>query len=244
MTVILIIAGGAALIALVATVLSVIKDPILPNRLEGSLERTKQIVAYMKRLLKNPDKLQDMVIRIQAGFSSLSNISYSEGENQKYSDLLEKERDLLIELMEVGATLRVILNPPFGPKVLNNPRWQARLNRLIKFLDRDADYMRRCEFAILTDIQESNLLFFGRDVLFEGLKTSEQKGYGLTVVHRNGEVLQAKVEGFDNLFELAREYTLKTFGSPDDPKSEIEALRRAVIGALKQAKGGQELPRS
>ena len=50
-----------------------VRSNSLPSMLEGSLNRTKQIVNYMERMLSKAGGVKDLIIRIQAGFSSISN---------------------------------------------------------------------------------------------------------------------------------------------------------------------------
>jgi hypothetical protein len=237
----LIVSGVATLIGGIATAVALIKNPPLPTQIEGRLERTKQLVEYMERLLKNPKRIQGMTIRIQAGLSSLARVGYPESEepqDREYGEWLEKERDRLIELLEKGATLKVILTRPLGP-LANRLNLANRLEQLIKFLNRQDDLINRCEFVISTE-GGANLWFFGEMVLFEGHKTKVGEGYDLTIVYTNPKELSIRLSVFDSHFESAREYTLKTFGSPDDPKSNPETLRRAVIRALEWARKVQE----
>jgi hypothetical protein len=211
----------------------------LPTMLEGPTERTRGIVEYMERELESPFPGKDLEIRIQAGFSSITNLDPEPGESiSEYETLLQRERDHLIELLEKGATLRTILRrPSLGPS--STGRSRRRYERLLAFLHERQNLSDRYEFVYAVD-EGSNLLFFGSEVLFEGYKTDVESGFGWTMVYTDPDYVRTRLRMFDRLFGAAREHTLKKFG--DEGATDNEALRMAMIRALDRALGNEEKP--
>lgn len=216
-----------------------VRDKRVPSALQGALNRTEQIVDYMKLLLKTPDRLPGMMIRIQAGFSSISNIRFlqpQDGEQERYGELLESERDLLIKLLEKGATLHAIIGPPTAPWC-DPERARARYDQLSEFLHREDSFIDRCDFVL--SIEEGlNLMFFGEEILFEGHKTGVESGYGWTAVYTDSAWLATRLTIFDSLFNSARQYTLRTYSDAKVPATDGRTLRKAVIESLRQLRSG------
>lgn len=222
----------------------------VPAMLQGVLDRTKQIVDYMQRILASPKGVRGLVIRIQAGFSSLSNIGYADSDDKQqreYGEWLEREQDNLIEMIEKGATVQAIIFPPVGPWTdTSGERWLKRFDKLLKFLgkflDSRSDLRSRCEFVVSTE-EGPNLFFFGEDILFEGHKTGIEGGYGFTMVYTDADYIATRLKIFDMLFQSARRHTLKRYGPDGSADSGGETLRQAVITAVKRARDGTSLPR-
>jgi hypothetical protein len=210
----------------------------VPAMLQGLLARTQQVVEYMERQLTPPLSPKGMIIRVQAGFSSVSNAGYPEHgdeEMQKYGSLLERERDCLIQMVSRGAILEGIIFPPVGPWEAGS-RWHLRYERLLEFLRSDGS--RRCEFVVSTE-EGPNLLFFGEEILFEGHKTGIEPGYGWTMVYTDKGYLRTRLTIFDMLFQSARRHTLKRYGQRDSSETDQHALREAVINAVVMARDGK-----
>lgn len=218
----------------------------VPGMLEGALARTQQIVEYMNRYLTPPESAKRLIIRLQAGFSSLSNIGHPSSEDEKmrlYGEWLEKERDVLTQLLEKGATLQAIIYPPVGPWSLEaGSRWRLRFDRLLEFLTTRDDLCDRCEFVVSTE-EGPNLFFFGEDVLFEGHKTGIEGGYGWTMTYTDENYLKTRLTIFDMLFQSARRHTLKRYSVEGSPDGDRKALRYAVIKAVTMARDGQNRDR-
>ena len=204
----------------------------IPTMLKGAIDRTTQIIQYMERYLGPAGNAQGLVIRLQAGFSSIANEGYPEAldeDRRRYGTLLEKERDCLIRLLEKGATLNAIIFPPLGP--WDAGRWRRRYDRLLAFLGSRQDLEARAEFVYSVE-EGPNLFFFGEEVLFEGHKTGIESGYGWTMVYTEKEYVKTRLTIFDMLFESARRHTLKRYGG------ETGSLRDAVMYAIRQARDG------
>lgn len=224
-----------------------VRAKAVPTMLESKLDRTQHIVNCIERQLDSPRSLKDVVIRIQAHFSSFSNIGYPDSEDplqRKYGELLEKERDGLKEMIKNGAILQAIIHPPSQPGTIRfAKRWQLRFDKLLEFLQEENEVMNRSEFVISTE-EGTNLLFFGEDTLFEGYKTEiEGGGFGWTVIYTDKDYLKVRLRVYEMLFQSAREHTLKRYGPPDSQNTDAQALKQAVINAVKMAKEGVSEPR-
>ena len=95
--------------------------------------------------------------------------------------------------------------------------------------------MNRCQFVV-SPAGGSNLLFFGEDVLFEGLKTEIQRGFGWTMIYTDKSFLGMRIGIFDRLFESARLYTLKNYGTNKQASNDNDELNKAVLTALSQVR--------
>ncbi len=222
---------------------SAIKSKSVPSMLKDSTTRTKQVVEYMEQYLISSEKTSDLIIRIQAGFSSLSNIGYWDSKDEEkieYGRWLEKERDIIIKLIEKGAILQAIIYPPLGP--WKTGRWRKRYDKLIEFLTVRGDLFSRVEFVYSIE-EGSNLLFLNEDILFEGHKTGIEGGYGWTMVYTNKEYLLSRLTIFDMLFQSARRHTIKRYGNKNSAEGDKKALKEAVLNAITMARDGKSPPR-
>lgn len=213
----------------------------VPTMIKGALARTRQIVEYMEQSIASPRRLKELIIRIQAGYSSVSNVGYSDDPNKReYGEWLESERDTLIKMIEKGATLQAIIYPPVGPWMLDSGggRWRQRYDRLLEFLQTRDDLWDRCEFVVSTE-EGPNLLFFGEDILFEGHKTGIEGGHGWTMVYTDKNYLSTRLTIFDMLFQSARMHTLKMYAPGNTSNGNREVLRQAVINAVIMARDGK-----
>ena len=212
----------------------------VPTMLKGALTRTQQVVEYMERHLTPPSTPKGMIIRAQAGFSSVSNMGYPDAEDPEtrdYGRFLERERDCLLRMLSAGAVFRGIIFPPVGPWTEEQgARWRRRYDKLLDFLN--GELWNQSEFVVSTE-EGPNLLFFGEEVLFEGHKTGIEPGYGWTMVYTDKEYLKTRLTIFDMLFQSAKRHTLKRYGSDESPDGDHEALRRAVINAVEMARDGK-----
>ena len=216
----------------------------VPEMLQGVQDRTKQIVDYMKRELQTPERLRKMIIRIQAGFSSLSNVdhaSHPDPATRDYGKLLVQECEFLEEMLRHGATLQAIIYPPMGPWK-RGTRWWNRYEKLLAFMRNRTDLYDRCEF-VFSNEEGTNLLFFGEDILFEGHKTGIEGGYGWTMVYTDKRFLKTRLTIFDMLFQDARRYTLGIYGKGKKATNDRNALRAAAINAVELARDGKLPPR-
>lgn len=211
----------------------------VPTMLRGATERTRQIVEYMERQLNSLSGGRGLIIRLQAGFSSVANEGYPEAKDEEkleYGRLLEKERDCLIKLLKQGVILQAIIHPPVGP--WSEGRWKRRYDRLLAFLHDRHDLASHCEFVYSVE-GGPNLLFFGEELLFEGHKTGIEGGFGWTMIYTDKEYLKTRLTIFDMLFQSARRFTLRQYGHQGAAEGDRDALREAVIRAVLRARDGQ-----
>jgi hypothetical protein len=211
----------------------------VPSTLEGNITRTQLILDHMRGYLADRHRTRLPLIRIQAGISSLGNLSPAEGAvDDRHATLLNQERELLLQLAEAGALIQAILSPhrvSLGPNDLAD-HWGRRIDRVIEFLRctdaaaamRGEEYDRRCQ-VVLCPVPGPNLLFFDDRVLFEGHKTSVERGFGWTMLFTDRQLVKVRIGIFDRLFESARAHTLEQYGCNGD-------LRAAAVRGLELAK--------
>jgi hypothetical protein len=208
--------------------------------LDSAITRTQRIVDFMADKLKQPDDCRQLVIRIQASISSLGNsarFGLRGRENRKYNSLLEEERELLIELIEHGASLHAILSPHrsiLSPEDSSDERY-VRISRVISFLERTDDCLSRCQVA-LSPVRSSNLLFFGEEILFEGHKTDVERGFGLTLIYTDPHTLRLRIGAFDKLLESAKQFTLNRYNTRQKKRVDGLTLKKAAIRGLEEAR--------
>ncbi len=194
----------------------------------------------MEQYLDSPERCKGLVVRIQASISSLGNLARLDAlapEMRSYGMYLEKERELLLGLIENGAVLQAILSPyriSIDAQEAPDERI-TRIERVISFLKRNDDCINRCQFVVAPG-GSPNLVFFGEQILFEGHKTEIQRGFGWTMVFNDTDLINARIRIFDGFFESARRYTMEHYGGDQKDLNDPEALRQAVISALNTAK--------
>ncbi|HUI41482.1 MAG TPA: hypothetical protein VL523_05900 [Terriglobia bacterium] len=223
----------------------------LYETIETSSERTRRIVADFDALLKdNPAFVESLIIRVQAGLSS---IAISDLELVERSDrpkeriaLLIKERNLLRALIGRGAAARVIISPPTGRYVVQSTKLsylRDRYERLIAVLeeavqsDPSDDPFRsdRCQIA-LAPFRGNNLLILGDRLLYEGVKVNLERGFDLTTRVTHAASVATRVRAFDRLFDDAKKYTLEYFGgTAPSEENPADTLRRAALLGIRDA---------
>jgi len=204
----------------------------MPGTAEGASTRTRLILDHLRGYGAPRRRCDGLVIRIQAGVSSLGNLppGSMHNEDAEYTKMLDEERAELIQLARVGAMLHVILSPrrvalgEHDDEVI----WNKRLDRVLEFLE-SSDAAPPCE-VVLSPTIGPNLLFFGERVLFEGHKTGISRGFGCTMVFTERSVISPRLRIFDQLFDAARADTLAKYGGHG------AELRDAVIRGVREAK--------
>lgn len=217
-----------------------IRARTLPLLLESASARTERIVSFMEQQLDSPKSVKGLMIRIQARVTSLANtgrVIYSEPDRLDYSRLLEREGELLIKMIEQGASLQAIIWPHIfsGNTRETDEERIGRLSMLIDFIANREECMRRSQF-VLSPTFGANLLFFGEEVLFEGHKTEVERGFGWTQVFTEANYVKARIGVFDRLFESARLNTIQKYVGDSSNMTEQEVLRAAVLKSLTEAK--------
>jgi hypothetical protein len=206
----------------------------LPIELRDDLTRTRVIVACMEQFLQTPEKFRGLTIRHQAAFSSLSNPDFHDTGKQETYKWLEKERELLIQMIKGGAKLKVILRPPLEPP-LYDEMWLGRYEKLLQFLRTESDIRPKCEFVI-EPTRAPNLFLFGNEVLFESYATRPRGGYDATINHTESDIIDIRIRIFDELFKVARGNTIEKFGAVGASPQNSKAVRQAVIRGIEEAK--------
>jgi hypothetical protein len=228
------------LAATVRAAAQAVRAKSVPAMLQGLQARTRQVVEYMERQLSAPKGTEGAIIRVQAGFSSVSNAGYPDApdeQTREYGRLLERERDCLLGMMSKGAVLRAIIFPPVGPWTSEHgSRWRQRYDFLLEFLR--SNLSGSSDFVISTE-EGPNLLFFDEDILFEGHKTGIEPGYGWTMVYTDRDYLRTRLMIFDMLFQSAKRHTIKQYGPKGASENDRGALREAVINAVIMSRDGK-----
>jgi hypothetical protein len=193
-----------------------VESSLLPFNLEDDITRTRRIIEEMEFLKeKVKSRRTPVTIRIHAGFSSLCNLDMNREEDadrREHGQLLVQERELLKELLRLGAKLKAILSPPILPHG-NETRMRDRLDMLIDFAEHDDKCMANCSMALAAD-RGTNLLVFDNELMFEGYKTEVGSGFGFTCVSRHRDWIEKRIKVFDLLFDSACKYTLSQHGDP------------------------------
>jgi hypothetical protein len=218
--------------------------PIAFESIVGEKKRTRQIINTCKSLLREPGKLRDSryVVRIQAALSSFAIAEEEEYEDKQYHELLLKERNSFIKLIEAGAFVRCIISTVRLRTRIERPRLMelslvARTKQLLRFLS-DKRYFGQYEFVCFHS-PRPNQIIFGDEILFEGHKMDVVRGFGLTSVVRDPARIDFEIRAFDKLFTNIRARVLQTSGgSPLLEAAEIQKLLRDALcaelnGALK-----------
>ncbi len=167
----------------------------LLETIEGTLERTRRIVADCNVLLRSGQAVvQSLVIRIHARTISSLAVSNEEakgisGPDLEHRKLLLEERDLLRELVCQGSNVKAILCPP-GDKFMEQLRsfehLGLRYRRLIAVLEGwSSDSSDKCLLSdrcriVLSPFRGNNTMMFGDRLMYEGVKASIRGGFELT----------------------------------------------------------------
>lgn len=210
----------------------------------GKLNRTVNIVRHMRAILASDRArrpIDQMLIRIQAGYSSLANVGstdHRDSERRRYDAMLNEERELLLRLLEAGAQLRALICPPSRSGFVAY-RHADRLNLLQDFL-KDKDFASafesgRIQMAVATE-EGQNLMFFDQDILFEGHKTAVEVGYGTTLIYSTERWTALRAQIFDSFFDSCSAHTRREFGKKsDDRLSAPAALCAATLRVIEHS---------
>jgi hypothetical protein len=178
-------------------------------------------------------EIKDIIIRHEAGLSSLSNLDLEGDTLSEYDRLLDQEREKLIKFLKNEARearMDVIISP-YG-SYIEKPRNQKRLSKLLKFLEERSKESRRCKFVVSKQMR-LNLLFLGECFLFEGYKPS--KGYEWTVIHSDKNYIEARIKIFDEYFDSVYKSNLEEIGLTGKEPDVEERLREFVIRKIREA---------
>ena len=79
-------AGLDALTGVVRRAADDVRARGVPAMLKGATERTRQIVAYLERRLNSPSRGKGLIVRTQAGFSSVANEGFPDAKDDATQD--------------------------------------------------------------------------------------------------------------------------------------------------------------
>jgi len=186
----------------------------VPDFLDNRLSRTLRIVTALEGMVQESPQHDRLCLRICAAMSSLAITNEDNPERRaedQYFQLIERERDLIEQLFEQKASLKVLLT--WNVKEMLN--WQkrtqenvrVRMERLKSFCQKtlaDEDKIRRAALVHVS-VRERNLLILGDKYLFEGRKLSTEAGFEATQVITDKRRVTQEIEMFDILFRYAVE---------------------------------------
>lgn len=211
----------------------------VPGFLDNRLSRTLRIVTALEDMLRESTQHDGLCLRICAAMSSLA-ISNDDtpalpGEDE-YFQLIERERELIEQLFEQKASLKVLLTW----SVKEMLQWQkrtrenvlVRMERLKSFCRRtleDEEKIRRATLVHVS-IRERNLLILGDKCVFEGRKLSTNAGFEATQVFTDKRRVTQEIEMFDILFSNAVESKGEN-GTNHDP---LELNRKLLVRLINQ----------
>lgn len=231
-----------ALAYVLKTLLDKVTLPIAFETIIGEKERTGQIISTCQSLLSDPDRLRDSgyVVRMQAALSSFAISEEEDYEDRQYHELLLRERESFIKLLEAGVFFRCIISTVrLKVQIVRSRQIElslmARTRQLVRFLS-DSRYFGRYEFVCFHS-PRPNQIIFGDQLMFEGHKVDVARGFGLTSVVRDPARIGFEIQAFDNLFTNLRAKALQTSGSRVSPEPvDVEkVLRHDVVAELKSA---------
>lgn len=192
----------------------------------GPQDRTREIIERCRLLgevWKDPANPSPRIIRTIAGLSSLA---ISEHELMKepappseelrlYPELLQRERDHLLDLLDQGARMQMILHPPvkYEPK-RGWIRLALRYRRMIRLLQGGSDsadterqrqdrlVRERCSTAFV-QVTEPNTLILGDRIGFEVFRRAEVRGFEGTYWTTKRSQVDDLIRTFDHKFAAA-----------------------------------------
>jgi hypothetical protein len=166
----------------------------------------------LQRVLAELDRsfTDDYTVRICARLSAFA-ISEEEPRDAIHPnlrDLYLHERDLLMQLLEAGSKIRLIvtwhtLNYSVMPQRPPVERFEYRLKKLREFcewLAGEKELVHRFTVVRLP-LSERNLLLLGNEYFFEGRKLHLGHGFDATRLITDARSIRQEIEAFDGLFE-------------------------------------------
>ena len=151
--------------------------------------------------------------------------------------MIERERDLIEQVFEQKASLKVLLTWNVNEMLNWQARTQedvlARLKRLRTFCQRtvrDDDLVTRATLVHIV-VRERNLLILGDKYVFEGRKLSTKAGFEATQVITDKRRVAQEIEMFDILFRNAVDNECDSI-TDQDPLDLNRQLLTSLIGRI------------
>ncbi len=209
-------------------------------------KRTSRIIESLKAAYKEPPIEQSYrLIRQAASISSLA-ISDSEKHKDKdYHSLLLEERDNILNLLNDGWIVRIILCPD------SQLEW-AELHQVSKNFVKSHAYPRFEQFAelITSNLENSNLqvvytlrlphenvLIVGTSVVFVGRRRRYQFGFPYTTIIHDPSIIRDEIAEFDMLFGDSAALILgKNPNSNVEQYFDSQELKQKVLKKLTRSK--------
>ena len=211
-----------------------------PDEIDAVKKRTRRIVDELTALRRKQSP-SSTTIRVAASMSSLAIRAECE-QDREYAGLIEKERDVLTEMLKEGATLRCMISPEIQiERVKQNliSFGEAR-KRILPRYDQLSQTIRthlenpRLQLICVPSLGHHNLLIATPNLMFVGRKrVSVIDGFSVTTVIHDPALVNDEINEFDLAFtETARRLVGKAdLGSPklkDDVLKRLSAAKYAV----------------
>lgn len=213
------------------------------KRYLGKIARGEVIKAELQRILADvQDSSEDLIIRLRAAFTSMSNIRHHQEkpifgllawQATRLDDLLEAEKNLMSELLALQVVhLKCIcwpkesfLSEPYYTKKEREERKKLMRDFLQDSLD---DTYARRQIVCDESAKYSNQLIFGK--LTAIMANPKSGGYTETSVFKDRETVDVLVREFDHQFHRIRKQRMCALIQERKPQREF--LLREVICAL------------
>ncbi len=210
------------------------------DTISKSLERSRRLVADCQALLASGvPVVERLIIRTYSGFSSLSIADGESGDSEGLAEreLLLQERNLMRKLIQGGATYKAVLSPLTEKQMLDSPqfayrrlRWE-RLKEILQGNTGDIEdkclLLDRVQFVV-SPLRNNHVVILGDRLLYEGVKTKIEGGFGLTLRITHRGIISAFIKAFDSFFADAAKYTVAQTPRASG-ESEGDWKRRAVL---------------
>lgn len=208
--------------------------------LDSNKERTRRIIGYLEDV---DAKKSNNIIRQAASLSSLAISDKEQCDHEVddvYQQLLLSERNLLYELLDSEAELRIMVSPDtqkervslgLVSKEFGRTNIIPRYNRLIDCIEENINNSK-LQIVYLHRLPYDNLVIVNSDVSLVGRKKLREKGFPYTTVIYDPVVIAEQVNDFDLTFEENAEILSGTATG----KSREVAIKRKVIKRLKKSR--------
>lgn len=209
----------------------------LPRQTTNKKDRTVNIVEALRHILEHHRdriSLGHFCIRI---YARLSSFAVADDENwqhldQEYFELVRDERDLLMELLDAGARVKLVLSWDATDLMeFQQVDLEKRLRQLYKFFDdMRMDDRRTARFSVVrTPIHDRNLLALDNFYVFIGRKLGLAGGLDVTQIIQDPAGVSDEIGFFDAVFDEAFRNLCEEENLSSSKPDNAELLRLALL---------------
>ncbi|MGC1374610.1 MAG: hypothetical protein WA821_00185 [Anaerolineales bacterium] len=216
------------------------------SEIDAYKNRTKLILDELTKFENTINVGQDKLTYVIRQRASLSSLAITDGEifnedtDDIYKKLLIEERAKLLELLEAGIKIKLIISPYIHEvrveskqltkqEIKNNilPRYA----RLIEVIEK---YRDARNFQIVSSTNDKNVLIIGNRAVCIGEKAVRERGYKNTVFKYDTQIIGKEIDAFDREFRDNAGVILKKETTQSNDHSSPE-LKEKVIEKLKRS---------